>query len=271
MDLQLAPGLEGAGGGAWMNQAMFRQAPVTLAVGANAQSIGLVRRLFAPLPPRSYCVLPLDAGMFLRRRGFPMQASAVAGMAVNAGWKLRNSVFAPRAPVGIQVEEAASVDSGWLEPLHAALPDRMACVVPSAEQLQWRLFGNPRARYRLYLAHQDDRCIGYLAARRTQSGSNAGDALHIIDWKLAAGSETAALTALLRHVVNAAQRQGCSKVYTTALAPRSATVFKSQGFLRGRADARLLMGLLATLPLPGMEQASAWHLTDLSFDSDGYF
>ncbi|MEL1264531.1 hypothetical protein [Pseudoxanthomonas putridarboris] len=269
MDVQLDPALEGAGGGAWLNQAMFGHADATLAVGGNTHSMGLVRRLFAPLPPRSHHVLPLDAAAVLRRRGTPAMLAAVVGPAMDVGWRIRNRVLASRSPRDIRVQEVASVSAEWLEPLYAALSPATACVAPGAAQLQWRLRDNPRAAYRLYIAMDGERCVGYLAARQTPVGVDGETGMHLIDWKLADGDAEAVLAALLSHVVPLARRQGCSKVFTTCLAPAAEGALERCGFLRGQPGAHLLTGIRTTTGLPTDARTPHWQITDLSFDSDG--
>ena len=57
-----------SGLGIWLNQAMLARHGFTLAVGANQNSAGIVRRLFEPLPPRLTFTHPLDLQPFVRRR-----------------------------------------------------------------------------------------------------------------------------------------------------------------------------------------------------------
>lgn len=270
MDVQLEPALEGAGGGAWLNQAMCEQASATLAIGANGNSLGLVRRLFAPLPNRTYHVLPLDAAVLLRQRGTPVALAALAGPFVNAGWRLRERLAKDAGMRALAIEEATGVAPEWLEAVHAALPPSLACVAPSAGHLDWRLFRNPRAAYRLFTAARGGRCVGYLAARHVPAEGGRLAAMHVIDWKLADEDASATLSALLLHAIAQARLLGCSKVFTTALDTSAALVLARLGFMSRQAEA-LVAGVQTPLPLPGVGGVGRWQITDLSFDNDGCF
>jgi len=268
MDVQIDPALADAGAGAWFNQAMFEQGDPTLAVGANDHSVGLVRRLFQPLPNRSYYMLPLEAAALLRQRGTPAAVAALAGPLFNAGWWLRERMRYGRGEGGLQITEVASVDPRWLQDLYDALPARIACVTPSAGHLEWRLFRNPRAGYRLFVATRDGRCTGYLAARHVPAAEGQPAALHIIDWKTMADDAT--LPALMRAAIAQARHHGCSKVFTTTLdAPAGATLARL-GFLCRQAP-MLVAGVHSSLPLPGHGAPGQWRITDLSFDNDGSY
>lgn len=271
MDVQIDPELEGAGGGVWLNQAMFRRADATLAVGGNPKSIGMVRRLFAPLPSRHHYVLPLDAAAALRRRGASAPLAAMAGKAMEAGWRMRTRLLAPRATGELRVEEVDRVGAAWLQPLYASLDPRTACIAPEADHLQWRLRGNPRARYRIFVAWRGERCVGYLTARRVPMEHDGEYGLHVQDWKVAHADATTALAALLAHAAAQARGEGCSKVFATCLAPGAEPVLRRCGFLPGRTAPHFAVGLHVS---PGMSTLAAthpWQITDLSFDGDGCY
>ena len=271
MDVQIDPDLEGAGGGVWLNQAMFRHGDATLAVGGNPKSIGMVRRLFAPLPSRHLYILPLDAAAALRRRGVPSPLAAMAGKAMDAGWRLRTRWLAPRSAGDLRVEEVERVSDAWLQPLYASLSPQTACIAPEAAHLQWRLRDNPRARYRIFVAWRGEHCVGYLAARRVSMGHEAEYGLHVQDWKVAHADDSTALAALLAHAAAQARKDGCSKMFTTCLAPGAEPVLTRCGFLPGRTTPHFAVGLHASPSDPGLSAAHPWQITDLSFDGDGCF
>ena len=52
MDILVDPDLGGAGLGAWLNTALFATSPVVFELGANPNSLGLIKRLFHMLPNR---------------------------------------------------------------------------------------------------------------------------------------------------------------------------------------------------------------------------
>ncbi|WP_454830775.1 hypothetical protein [Pseudoxanthomonas wuyuanensis] len=270
MDVQLEPAAEGAGGGVWLNQAMFRHAAITLAVGANAHSLGLVRRLFSPLPSRSYYVLPLDTGAMLRQRGVPGLLASIAGPLAGSAWRLRTGLLGPRGSGDIEVRPIARFSDALLEPLYAGLAADEASIAPPADQLNWRLLDNPRAPYRLLAALRDQRCVGYLAMRRLVDG-NGVTGMHIIDWKTVAEHADAILARLLRQAVAAARQERCARLFTTVLDRRAGPMLGRMGFLRGRPSEHLLTGVRSDLPLPQTGMPGSWRITDLSFDNDGSY
>lgn len=267
MDVQLDPALEGAGGGVWLNQTMFLQADATLAIGGNAHSMGLVKRMFAPLPPRRYHALPLRAAASLTRRGVPALLAAAAGPAFDAGWGLRARWRAPPAS-GLRVEEVHKVDDAWLRPLHDALDPATACIAPDPRHLHWRLRDNPRARYRLFIALRGERCVGYAAARVVVEADGT-TGMHVQDWKLAADESDGAFSVLLAQLRTLAHKEACSRIFTTCLAPATEALFARLGFLPGKTAPHLLTGIHTDLPLPCEPYTSQWQITDLSFDGDG--
>lgn len=272
MDIQLRPDLESTGGGVWLNQMLFPQAEVTLAVGANSRSLSLVQRLFAPLPHRNYWLLPLDSAAILRQKGIDNLLARVGAPVLDAGWSLAHRHARGQKHAGIEVVETDRVAADWLEALRGALPAQTACVLPAAEHLQWRLFGNPRARYRLLVAHRGGTCAGYLALRVLSGNGNGNgggvSGLHLLDWKLAEAGAEAALAALLQSAIALARAERCSKVFTTALDARALPILKRLGFLV-RSSPLLVAGVRADVPVPGAGGAGSWQITDLSYDSDG--
>lgn len=269
MDVQLDPALEGAGGGVWLNQAMFRRAEASLAVGGNVNSMGMVRRLFAPLPSRRHYVLPLKTNGLLQRRRVPAAVAGIAAPILDAGLRLRTAVLAPADRQNVRVQEVDRVSESWLRPLHDALAPGIACIAPDAGQLQWRLRDNPRASYRIFVAHRDGHCVGYLAARVVAATPQDEGGLHIQDWKVAEADATPALATLLSHAVEHARKHACSRVFTTCLAPHADATLRRCGFLPGRSAPHLLTGIHTDLPLPVHPQSNDWQITDLSFDGDG--
>jgi hypothetical protein len=271
MDLQLDPALEGAGGGTWLNQAMFGKADVTLAVGANPHSLGLVQRLFAPLPPRRHHVLPLDLAPALESRGMPRTAARLLGPPMVGAWRLRSRWLADRGARSVEVHELAAMSEEILQEIHAGLPRNQHAVAPRARDLNWRLLDNPRARYRLLVALRGGSYVGYAAARVT-GGPAMGSALHVIDWLCVDEGHAAVAGALLSRCTQMAVGAGCGKVYTTVLDRRREALMSRLGFLRGRLSPYHLNGVHAPdAAHTALLSRQDWRITDLSFDNDGYY
>lgn len=268
MDLQLDPAAEGAGGGAWLLQAMFGKADVSLAVGANPNSLGLVKRMFAPLPPRVQYYLPLDIAHLLQRRNLPRGLARVLGPLLASAWQAGSLWFGPRRKATITVRELPLMTQALLTEVYAGLAPDVQVVAPDARHLNWRLLENPRARYRIFGAFDQDACIGYAAARIVDD--TQPPAMHLIDWKCHAGQEPACLRALLDHLLEIARAAGCGKAYTTMLDGANDRLLRRLGFLRARGSAYDVNGIHAQDPARTQALASGrWRISDLSFDNDG--
>ncbi len=270
IDLQLDPALEDAGGGTWLNQAMFPKAKLTLAIGANAKSIGLVKRLFVPMQARRYYVLPLDFAALLARPGVPEPMSRLLGAGMGAGWRLRSRVASARR-AGVEVTEESVVPDSVLQEVHSARDPAVLGVAPSAHHLRWRLHDNPRASYKLMVMRRRGCVIGYASARVIRSAGKRA-ALHLIHWQCAVDSEKIALAGLMRHCTAWSLREGCDRIYTTVLDPRAEPLLRQMGFLRAASSPFRLNGL----HLEGETEAASlaqrpWRITDLSFDNDGCY
>lgn len=270
IDLQIDPALEGAGGGTWLNQAMFAKAAVTVALGANPRSIGLVKRLFVPMPPRRYHVLPLDFARLLLRHGVPAPMSRWLGSGMSAGWRLRSRWPSGRSQ-GVEVDEASSIQDSVLREVHGARDAAIVGLAPTARDLAWRLHDNPRARYSLLVLRRQGRAIGYAAARVTrETGERAG--LHLIHWQCALDDETAAFHGLMRHCIAWALRERCDRIFTTVLDASAEPLLRRMGFLRAAPSPYHLNGLYVASESESEALVSRqWRLTDLSFDNDGCY
>ena len=268
MDIQLDRAAEGAGGGAWLNQAMFGKADVSLAVGANPNSLGLVKRMFAPLPPRLHYTLPLDITHMLRRRNLPPMLARVLGALMVSVSQLRARWLGPRRVPGINVRELPRMTDALLTEMYSGLAPDLKVVAPSAKHLNWRLLDNPRACYRIFGAFDEEGCIAYAAARIVED--EEAPAMHLIDWKCHAGQAGGAMRALVDQLLDIARTARCTKVYTTLLDSADDVLLQRLGFMRGRASPYYLNGVHAQDPTRTLALASRnWRISDLSFDNDG--
>src|SRR5690606_980663 len=111
----------------------------TLAVGANPNSAGIVRRMFLPLAPRLTFTHPLDLTPFVRRRWPALARLPLAMRLANTGLGLRRLALRLRQPRGLQLQRAEAL------PPRLPLPqDRRGVQLRhSSAVLQQRLLGNP--------------------------------------------------------------------------------------------------------------------------------
>ena len=270
MDLVVDPACADLGVGTWINQALFERTDFTLAVGANPNSMGLVKGLFHALPDRSIWLLPLVFGNLLGSRISNPALARIAGKLADLAWPVWRRLRRPRLARGIELKPIAQFDDGLLGSLQSA-PRARAEVLRTARRMNWRLLENPRARYEVIGAFRGPRCVGYVAFR-VVPGSTGLPAMHMIDWLTTGDDADAVLTLLLSAVIHRARGAHCASVQTLVLDRGDEVVLSRNGFLRGRPADYLVAGIHSKDP--GLVQRATgadWRITDLTFDDDGCF
>lgn len=268
MDLLVAPQVRGTGLGAWLNQAMFRTAPVTLSVGGNPNSMGTVKRLFQVLPPRVTCNCRLDFRPSLERRLGHNLAASVAGRVVNALFQSRRRLTASAVDRSFTVQPIAAFDPSLNGLLARSAPqiDQVA-IARSARQLNRRLLQNPRAQYVAHGAYRDGHLLGYIAWR---SGQNEDGErwIYVIDWVAQARDRSAVLASLLGHVFREASQRQCSYVSVAVQDTGDIHLLHRHGFVpASRSQDRVAVHAED----PELQAALArahWGLTGISTDID---
>lgn len=265
MDLLVRPEAQESGLGIWLNQAMLARHDFTLAVGANPNSSGIVRRMFEPLAPRLTFTHPLDLGPFVRRRWPALAAIPLALRAGNAGLALWRMALRRRAPRDLELHTATQLDP--LQPVPALrAPSRVHLHCDSA-YLQQRLLGNPRRRLVLRVARRGNAVVG-LIAWSMEFDDRGRPELHVIDWH---HDREDTLLGLLHGAVREAASQGCSCVRLTMQDSEAQRVAARAGFMPSRDDEGRLCGVQSRDPALATRLAKArWGLTDVSDDSDGF-
>jgi hypothetical protein len=272
MDVLVAPEARNSGLGVWLNQALFRRAGFTLAVGANENSIGTVQRLYRMLPPRCTYVHPVDLRNYLARRFGSRIAASVAAQIGN--WVMR----CWRGVAGIAVDSKIDIkpierfdprfdvppapDAGASEDVDVDIDRR-------ADYLNRRLLENPRARYQVWEAAVQGRRLGYIAWRIAQRVDGTAW-IHVIDWKsFVPERRSATLAALLSFTARAASRAGCTTVAMTLQGNADRATLRRHGYFAQPRDEATVVGLHAEPRLLDPLAAARWSLTDLSVDHDG--
>lgn len=270
MDLQVDPACEDLGVSTWMNQALFARTRFTLAVGANSHSIGLVKGLFHALPERSPWLLPLDFRSLLAARNSNALFAKVAGALANMGWPVWRWLLRPRIATGIELRDIPQFTDALLASLQD-VPSAKIEIFRSTPRMDWRLLGNPRARYQIAGAFRGSQCVGFVAMR-VVPGPMGRPAMHMIDWLVAGADATAILSTLLAEVIRRAQAANCVSVQTIMLDRDSEGVLAKYGFLRGRSTDHLVCGIHSNDPAFVEHAVRAdWRITDLTFDNDGCY
>lgn len=265
MDLVVHPVAQESGLGIWLNQAMLARHDFTLAVGANQNSAGIVRRLFEALPARLTFTHPLDLGPFVRRRWPALAATPLAMRAGNAGLALWRLALRRHLPRDLVVEHATRVDA---EPALAApsAPGALRLRRDGA-LLQQRLLCNPRRPVTLRVARRNGALAG-LIAWAIEADDRGRPELHVVDWH---HDREDTLLGLLHEAVAEAAAHRCSCVRLVLQDEASRRVAARAGFLPSNDDEGRLCGVQSRDPALAARLARApWALTSLSDDSDGF-
>lgn len=267
MDLLVAPRALNSGLGPWLNQAAVERAGFALAIGGNDNSIGIVERMYRPLPPLLTFTLALDWGPYFGRRfgdqSWVPPAAALANIASGIGRTGR--ALAPRH--GLRIEAIERLPGG--DPLDDARPYDAVDVYRTAERINHRFFDNPRARYGMLGAFRGPSRVGALVWRLERAADGRTE-LHAIDWWAVATEAERTMPQLLRAAAATAASEGCWAVRLGAQDPKLHRLLRRCGFgfvstskqtptgVQSRDD-----GILATL------LAAPWAMTGLTHDDDG--
>jgi hypothetical protein len=264
MDLMVLPRVNGLGIGAWLNLMLLREVAVGISVGGSDQSIGMIGRLFRRLQDRHVWSLPIRSGPLLASRWPKARALEPVSRVVDLGLAAGRRVV--RAMRGAPIEHSrGSVP----DPAIGALGDSMVAsgltmVRRSEKTWRWRYAENPRCDYEFHTARWRGRVVAVLVTRQR------GEVAHLVDWLWdAAQTEKFAdglLLSLLVGAVDAAARQGASRVRAMTHDPVTASVCRRLGMVQ-RPD-RAAFAIRARPPSLEKDLAEArWFVT--FGDSDG--
>lgn len=270
MDLLIEPRLADSGLGAWLNQTLFRQAPITLAVGANELSSGLVQRLFTPLPPMRSGLRAVRLQPLLARAGHVGRLSGAAGRLADpalAGWNAAARWTARSAALEIRPLARFEDSDAPLPECRTIAPGRVA-LLRSGHYLNRRLFDHPRVRVAALGLHHRGTRVGYVAWRLVEARPGERE-LRIVDRAFMPEFEARAWPAAFAATVHEATRQGCASVRVLAQRASELEALRWQGLVVPAGSVPLPVGLHVTDPAVGAAWAEAdWGLTEISDDGD---
>lgn len=263
MDLLVRPETQESGLGIWLNQAMLARYDFTLAVGANQNSAGIVRRMFEPLPSRLTFTHPLDLAPFVRRRWPAVAGLPLAMRVANGGLALRRLALRRHLPRGLTLENTTRLDPALAVPQKRD-PASVHLRRDSA-YLQQRLLNNPRRTLVMRVARREGKVVG-LIAWAMETDDKGRPELHVIDWH---HDNDATLLGLLHDAVREAAAQRCSCVRLNLQDSTTQRAAVRAGFLPSRDDEGRLCGVQSRDAGLAKRLAKArWDLTDASDDSD---
>lgn len=266
MDLLVRPDLHESGLGTWLNRWMIEHHGFVLAMGANANSIGIVRRLFRPLPARLTFTHPIDLRPFVARR-WPRWGAASAPLmpVVNIALQWRHAMLALPAAGAAELVPLTR----FADPLPApgdAGGDRVV-VQNTADHLNRRLLDNPRRPCRALALRRAGRAVGHVA---WAEGADAGGhpELHIVDWSAASPQD---LGVAFDAAVREARTRRCSCVRVVLQDAAEREVALRSGFLASADEEGRIAGVQSRDDVLAVRLASArWALTDVTDDADGF-
>lgn len=268
MDILSLPQYRHFGLGPWLNQALFQEYPLVIALGANSNSTGLVRRLYSLLPGRQEFHFPLNVGTFLKKRLRPGILHPVVAPFVNAAVRTRAAwctrlVRSHRSRITVMDRFDAKSDDA----LATCARDEI-CIARTADYLNWRYCDNPRARYRILALHCEGAIAGYLVYRRSDSG-NGTQYMHIADWGIARTAAQGSFNALIGALLEDANSFRPAFIAASALGKMHQEQLLRAGFIR-RAGEHAATGYRCAPHLAEtFKPTQLWGLTDLGDDMDG--
>ncbi len=265
MDLLVRRDLVDTGLGGWLNQCMLESFPFALAMGANANSMGIVRRMFRPLPARRTFTHPIDARPFAARR-WPRLRTAITAAApvANGALALRGAWHMRGALAGLHVEPVPRFTEAMLPAPVVDDPARVHVVRPAAH-LNRRLLDNPRRACQVRVAQRGPSPVGYVAWA-FGADVEGNTEMHIVDWQCEAPP---LLRSLLRVAVGEAFAQACSCVRVVLQDTEEQSIAEAAGFVSARDDDGRITGVQAKDSALARRLVQArWALTDVTDDAD---
>lgn len=266
MDILIQPELSSIGLGVWISQVLQARHPLVLAVGANANSKGLVTRLFDVLPNRRVWVCPIRIDHFLSKR-LPHAALVWSGARVGNAliWGVRAwGVGTGRQ--GIVVEQVKTLPE-QLDTLlrNAAGPD-LIDVVRSRERLAWRL-ATPRSQFAIWVAHRQGELLGLTITRRDDHGDGQR-VWTLMDVVLDRRCTLAAGKALLWAVLGEARTQRIDQVALPSYRHDLDALLRRAGFVQRPNTLKIMAWSCQNAALKAHGETGAdWSFNEIHDDS----
>jgi hypothetical protein len=269
MDIMVQPELDGSGLGIWLNMAVFESNPVVIEIGANPNSLGLINRLFYRLPDRRVYVAPLSFSRYLTNRMRIAPLAGLLALPANGAAMLWRAVTQRPKPGRWYFHDISRFDAA-VDRLFAArwAPEEIT-FERNAAYLNWRLFRNPRARYKVFGAWENGDLVCY-AAYQSSLRSDGLRAVSLVDWLVDARFGLMGFKALVRETVHRAWREKADIVTVTPLHARSERSLLSLGFLGQTTDFNTI-GVRCAQPdrWPQLHDGAQWYITEVNTDRDG--
>ena len=268
MDIAIEQRFEGSGLGSWMNLRLCAAAGCTLTIGSNAKSRNMITRMFRRLPDRRSYLLPIRFQRMVRKRLGTWVGGRVVAPIVETLAALWRALALPGARGQIELRAITHFGSDAAELLLWAADPEEWRVARSVEFLNWRLFGNPRARYAVVGAYLHGTLYGYMATMLRTDGSGTISVV-IVDWAVDQTRFRAAFRALCADAVRTAIRERAELVSASVYHARSEGFLRRAGFMP-RFDPYETIAVYSTdeAELNRLLAPAPWFITEINTDRD---
>lgn len=268
MDIAIDPRYEGSGLGSWMNLRLCQAAGCAITIGSNEKSRNMITRTFRRLPNRRSYVLPIRFQRLLTKRiRVPIIASVLAPIigAMAAAWRTLALLGAQRR---LQFKTITCFDRDAADLLPRAVDPQEWQLARSVDYLNWRLFGNPRVRYRVVGAYDHGVLAGFMATMLR--GERGGPLVVVLsDWVVERARFRPVFKALCADAVRLAVSSGAESVNVTAYHARSENLLRRLGFTP-RFGAYETVAVYSTdkAKLLELHAPAPWFITEANTDRD---
>ena len=271
MDILSLPQYRSFGLGPWLNQALFQQYPLVVALGANSNSIGLVSRLYSLLPGRRCLQFPLNLSTYFEKRVRNSLLYALISPLATVAVRTRGAWVTRHFPKHrARIKQLLRFDASLDAALARDARNNEISISRSADYLNWRYCDNPRASYLILQMHGDDGDVISYVIYRKVAPQNAARRVEITDWWLAGSAPPDTLSALIGALLADVHHFWPAYVAATALGESLHSQLRAAGFIEraGEHNATGFQCAQADL-LAAIQSVGSWQLTDLGDDVDG--
>lgn len=269
MDLMVKPEVDRRGLGVWMNLTLQDKGYPLVVLGSNANSLGIMSKLFYRLPNQ-----PVYKNILDSRRYFE---SHVGRSLLAAGLTTFYNLASPlilqtRAVLCGQGSQLSAINrfTPAHEPDLAKMNGSYTRFKRSCDLLNWRLIDNPRDSVKVTGVWHGKELVGFLALAlrdKSRKGVHFREAF-LLEWgcRPERRYQQSLVGALLR-VQRGLQKQGYESISAYSYHPESNRLLRSAGFLHQRDDSKTVSVYVKDVTLFGrLLRAENWFLTGADTD-----
>ena len=269
MDIMVDPKIDGSGLGIWLNMAVFQSNPVVIEIGANPNSIGLITRLFDRLPDRREYIAPLTLKRYLSSRVRSKIIARVLAAPIDAALAAGRALTSRRAPREWHLHPIKRFDASVDRLFSRRSSPSDVMFERTAGYLNWRMFGNPRARYSVLGAYSNAELVGYAAYQLSQR-SDGLRVVILVDWLVDERFGQAGIVDLIQQAVRFAAKDEADFVSVNALHARTQRRLWRLGFVSHAAPFNTVGVHFGDRErYAELLDGSRWFLTEANTDVDG--